>query len=77
MPPPMTPAPMTAVERGARAAPAPFCLAPSIRWKTCTRFLQVGEIASSAAARASAVSPASRPRSTPTLITSIARSGAG
>ena len=78
MPPPMTPAPSTAAERtGAASGPAPFCFEPSSRWKTCTRLLQAAEMASSAAARASASRPAWRPWSTPTLTTSIARSGAG
>ncbi len=80
MPPPMTPAPSTAVDftcRGSAPGRPVSFLAFSVRWKTCSRFFEIFEVASSAAARASASKPALTPCSMPSRTTSMARSGAG
>src|SRR5205807_76150 len=74
------PVPSTAVWRTGRGSapgrPVSF-FAFSVRWKTWTRCFEIFEVASSAAARASASKPALTPCSTPTRTTSRARRGAG
>ena len=80
MPPPITPAPSTAVawtSRGAAPGRPVSFFASSVSRKTWIRFFAVREVASSATARASASKPARGPSSIPTFTTSMARRGAG